>query len=70
MFSLSVDYRLTKCHCHSWCPWTPFSTDNLLLLYKKQRRMKWLEVMDLDRDALPEIKKDKRMQETLFTYVH
>ncbi|TKA77296.1 hypothetical protein B0A55_04336 [Friedmanniomyces simplex] len=50
----------------SWCPWEPFSTDNLLLLYRKQRRLKWLEVMDLDRDALPAIKKNARLQETLF----
>ena len=31
-------------YSHSWCPWKPFSADNLLLLYKKQRKMKWLEV--------------------------
>ncbi|KAK4498247.1 hypothetical protein PRZ48_010904 [Zasmidium cellare] len=50
----------------SWCPWKPFSTDNLILLYKRQRKMKWLEVMDLDRDALPELKKNAKMQETMF----
>ncbi|KAK3640651.1 hypothetical protein LTR56_011743 [Elasticomyces elasticus] len=52
----------------SWCPWEPFSTDNLIILYKKQRRMKWLEVMDLDRDALPEIKNNPRIQQTLFSH--
>ncbi|KAF2213728.1 hypothetical protein CERZMDRAFT_120883 [Cercospora zeae-maydis SCOH1-5] len=41
----------------SWCPWKAFSADTLLLLYKRQRKMKWLEVMDLDRDVLPELKK-------------
>ncbi|SMR56272.1 unnamed protein product [Zymoseptoria tritici ST99CH_3D1] len=49
-----------------WCPWRPFSTDNLLLLYRKQRKMKWLEVIDFDRNALPELKKDKRIQGSLF----
>lgn len=52
----------------SWCPWEPFSADNLLLLYKKQRRMKWLEVMDLDRDVLPELKKNPKMQTDIFAH--
>ena len=26
--------------CFSWHPWSPFSGDNLLLLYKKRKRMK------------------------------
>ncbi|KAF2835195.1 hypothetical protein M501DRAFT_942665 [Patellaria atrata CBS 101060] len=39
----------------SWHPWSQFSTDNLILLYKKQRRMKWMEAIACDRDALPEI---------------
>lgn len=51
----------------SWCPWRPFSADNLVLLYKKQRRMKWLEVMDLDRPVLPELKRDLRLQKAMFT---
>lgn len=37
-----------------------------MLLYKRQRKMKWLEVMDLDRNVLPDIKKSPRLQETLF----
>ncbi|KAK1008430.1 hypothetical protein LTR54_006223 [Friedmanniomyces endolithicus] len=51
----------------SWCPWEPFSADNLLLLYQKQRRIKRLEVMNLDRDVLPAIKKSAQIQETLFS---
>nr|POE84789.1 hypothetical protein CFP56_78140 [Quercus suber] len=51
----------------SWCPWEPFSTDNLILLYKRQRKMKWLEVMDLDRpNALQEMKKTPKLTEDLF----
>ncbi|EME42683.1 hypothetical protein DOTSEDRAFT_73488 [Dothistroma septosporum NZE10] len=50
----------------SWCPWRPFSADNLMLLYRKQRKMKWLEVMDLDRSIMPELKKNPKMQETMF----
>lgn len=52
----------------AWCPWEPFPADNLILLYKKQRRMKWLEVMDLDRDILPEIKKNMKLQQNLFSH--
>lgn len=55
-------------HLCSWCPWEPFSADTLLLLYKKQRRMKWLEVMDLDREILPELKKNQKMQTDLFSH--
>lgn len=50
----------------SWCPWKPFSTENLLLLYSKQRKMKWLEVMDVDEPALPALKKNKRVQAVMF----
>ncbi|CZT14409.1 uncharacterized protein RCC_00386 [Ramularia collo-cygni] len=50
----------------SWCPWKPFSTENLLLLYSKQRKMKWLEVMDVDEPALPLLKKNKRVQSLMF----
>nr|POE93655.1 hypothetical protein CFP56_19667 [Quercus suber] len=53
---------------NSWCPWEPFSTDNLILLYKRQRKMKWLEVMDLDRlSALQEIIKTPKLTDGLFT---
>jgi hypothetical protein len=41
----------------SWHPWSPFSGDNLVLLYKKQKRMKWLEGISLDRDVTAEIQK-------------
>ena len=42
----------------SWHPWGAFSADNLMLLYKKQRRMKWLEGIALDRDnALQELER-------------
>ena len=51
----------------SWCPWRPFSTDNLLLLYRKQRKMKCLEAMDVDRDVLPELKKNEKMSEETFS---
>lgn len=39
----------------SWHPWSPFSGDNLVLLYKKQKRMKWLEGIALDKDVLSEL---------------
>lgn len=43
-----------------WRPWHAFSADNLQLLYRKQRRMKWLEGIALDRDnALQEMEKWK-----------
>jgi hypothetical protein len=32
----------------SWHPWSPFAGDNLKLLYKKQKRMKWLEAIAID----------------------
>lgn len=41
----------------SWHPWSPFLADNLVLLYKKQRRMEWLEGIALDRNVLPELEK-------------
>ncbi|QIW95601.1 hypothetical protein AMS68_001119 [Peltaster fructicola] len=50
----------------SWCPWRPFSADNLLLLYKKQKRMKWMEVMDLDRSVLADVKEDKLVRSGIF----
>ncbi|KAK5114188.1 hypothetical protein LTR62_002758 [Meristemomyces frigidus] len=40
----------------SWYPCESFSADNLLLLYRKQKKMKWLQVMSMDRDVLPELK--------------
>lgn len=41
----------------SWHPWSPFSGDNLLLLYKKQKRMTWLESISLDKDVLADLQK-------------
>lgn len=41
----------------SWHPWSPFSGDNLVLLYKKQKRMKWMESIALDRDVIAELQK-------------
>jgi len=41
----------------SWHPWSPFSGENLVLLYKKQKRMKWLEGIALERDCLVEVQK-------------
>lgn len=39
----------------SWHPWSPFSGDNLVLLYKKQKRLKWAESIALDRNVLDEL---------------
>ncbi|KAJ4375210.1 hypothetical protein N0V83_002296 [Neocucurbitaria cava] len=41
----------------SWHPWSPFSGDNLVLLYRKQKRMKWMESIALDRDVLEDLQK-------------
>jgi hypothetical protein len=41
----------------SWHPWSPFSGDHLVLLYKKQKRMKWAESIALDRNVLDELQK-------------
>jgi hypothetical protein len=41
----------------TWHPWLPFSGDNLVLLYKKQKRMKWAESVALDRGVLEDLKK-------------
>ena len=53
-------------HRNSWCPWKAFSAETLLLLYKRQRKMRWLEVMDLDRDVLPDLKKAVKTTSTMF----
>jgi hypothetical protein len=39
----------------SWHPWSPFAGDNLVLLYRKQKRMRWLESISLDRNVLEEL---------------
>jgi hypothetical protein len=41
----------------SWHPWSPFSGDNLVLLYKKQKRMKWMESIAMDREVVEELQK-------------
>ncbi|KAH8727847.1 hypothetical protein GQ44DRAFT_738019 [Phaeosphaeriaceae sp. PMI808] len=41
----------------SWHPWSPFSGDNLVLLYRKQKRMKWVESIALDRQVVDELQK-------------
>ncbi|KAA8627080.1 hypothetical protein PtrSN002B_001744 [Pyrenophora tritici-repentis] len=41
----------------SWHPWSPFSGDNLVLLYRKQKRMRWLESISLDRNVLEDLQK-------------
>jgi hypothetical protein len=41
----------------SWHPWSAFSAENLQLLYRKQRRMKWLEAIALDRDIIDDLEK-------------
>ncbi|RMY95695.1 hypothetical protein D0861_00525 [Hortaea werneckii] len=49
-----------------WCPWESFPAESLELLYSRQRRMKWLEVMSLDRDVLPDLKQNPKLQTDLF----
>jgi hypothetical protein len=39
----------------SWHPWTTFASDNLRLLYKKQKNMKWMEAIALDKDIREEL---------------
>lgn len=41
----------------SWHPWSPFNGDNLVLLYKKQKKMRWLEGIALDKNVIEEVKK-------------
>jgi hypothetical protein len=38
----------------------------MLLLYRRQKRLKWLEVMDMDRPILEELKKSPRVESGLF----
>jgi hypothetical protein len=49
----------------SWHPWSPFSGDNLLLLYKRQKRMKWMESVALDRDVVGELQKLPNIKSSL-----
>jgi hypothetical protein len=37
-----------------------------MLLYRRQKKMKWLEAMDMDRPILPELKKNPAIEDGLF----
>ena len=37
-----------------------------MLLYRRQKKMKWLEAMDMDRPILPELKKNPAVEDGLF----
>ena len=50
-----------------WVPWQAFLTDNLLLLYKKQRKMRRLEVMELDRSVLSQLKNQPNLHNQVFS---
>ncbi|CAI6334961.1 unnamed protein product [Periconia digitata] len=41
----------------SWHPWSIFQYDSLVLLYKKQRKMKWLEGISMDKSDLQALQK-------------
>ena len=47
----------------SWHPWSPFSGDNLVLLYKKQKRLNWAESIAMDRNVLEELQKIPSFEE-------
>lgn len=49
----------------SWHPWSPFSGENLLLLYKKQKKLVWMEGISLDKDVLDCIKKLPGIEEQM-----
>ncbi|KAF1963357.1 hypothetical protein CC80DRAFT_397288 [Byssothecium circinans] len=48
----------------SWHPWSPFNHENLILLYKKQKRMKWLEGIALEKNVLEELQKIPDFEQT------
>ncbi|KAK7532946.1 uncharacterized protein J3D65DRAFT_633840 [Phyllosticta citribraziliensis] len=43
----------------SWHPWQPFSAENLLLLYRRQQRMTFLEGISLDKNILDQLEGSK-----------
>ncbi|KAI9702166.1 MAG: hypothetical protein M1820_006248 [Bogoriella megaspora] len=43
----------------SWHPWNPFNAENMLLLYRKQKRLKYVEAITLDRSITSEIESGK-----------
>jgi hypothetical protein len=50
----------------SWHPWSAFSSENLMMLYTKQRRMKWLEAIALDSEVLPKLEEKPEFFNGLF----
>ena len=42
----------------SWQNWEPFSLDNWILLMKKQKRLKAVEIESVDRNFMPELEKN------------
>jgi hypothetical protein len=40
-----------------WHPWSTFSADNLMLLFRKQKRLGWREGIALDRNVVSELEK-------------
>lgn len=53
----------------SWRPRGPFRVDNLLLLYKRQRKLKKVEVTQLDQPFLPYLEKDEKLTKSIFSSV-
>jgi hypothetical protein len=52
----------------SWCPWYDYSAENVLLLYRKQRKLKWLEVVRLDKDILPALSQNTKVTSNVFLH--
>ncbi|KAF2640234.1 hypothetical protein P280DRAFT_452817 [Massarina eburnea CBS 473.64] len=48
----------------SWHPWSPFNHDNLILLYKKQKCMKWMEGIALEKNCLKELQAIPNFEQT------
>ena len=54
----------------SWCPWKAFKVDNLILLYKRQRKMKILDVIKVTEELQPRIEKESQsVQKDIFEAV-
>jgi hypothetical protein len=49
----------------SWHPWAAFAADNLILLYKKQKRMVWAESIAVDRNVMQELQALPHLKESL-----
>lgn len=50
---------------HSWQNWEAFSMDNWILLMKKQRRMKAVEIASVDRPFMPVLEKQPNLLKDL-----